>query len=115
MLKNDRHYLYLTITTAAFLSGLIWLFFGETLVSYYVNKYEIPMAFSFLSGIMVMVIAVGLYTLTRIILNYTGWVADDETIQLTIYNNILDEEAEGLFFKDRRGYYRLISVCAEFL
>ena len=112
MIKNDRYYLHLSITTIAFFSGLLWLFLGENLVKLFVERYETPLLYAYISGIILMVVIVGVYALLRIILNYTGWVPDDETTQLTIYHSIVSEESEGVFFKDRRGYYRLINQVA---
>ena len=112
MIKNDRYYLHLSITTIAFFSGLLWLFLGENIVKLFVEWYETPLLYAFISGIILMVVIVGVYALLRIILNYTGWVPDDETTQLTIYHSIVSEESEGVFFKDRRGYYRLMNQVA---
>ena len=70
------------------------------------------MLYAYVSGIMLVIILAGLYTLIRVVLNYSGWVPDDETTQITIYNSIFSEESEGLFFKDRRGYYRVMNPIA---
>jgi diguanylate cyclase (GGDEF)-like protein/PAS domain S-box-containing protein len=113
MYKNDRYYIYLSIATIAFMSGLFWLFYGVNIITLFVGKYEIEVVFAFVSGFMLMVVCVGIYILVRIILNYTGWVPDDETTQLTIYQSILEEESEGIFFKDRNGYYRLMNPAAK--
>jgi diguanylate cyclase (GGDEF)-like protein/PAS domain S-box-containing protein len=113
MIRNDRHYLYLIITITAFISGLIWLFIGENIVDAIVERGHAQQIYAYISGIMLMLIVFGILSLARLVLNYTGLIVDDETIQLTIYQSIVVEEADGIFFKDRRGYYRLMNDTAK--
>ena len=115
MIKNDRYHLYLFITITAFISGLIWLFFGENIVDILVVRGHAQQIYAFVSGILLMVVMLGILSLARLLLNYTGWVVDAETLQLTIYQNIAAEEADGVFFKDRNGYYRLMNNTAKHL
>lgn len=112
MIRNDRYYLYIAFTIIAFISGLIWLFFGEQFVDLYALRSNAHVMYAFISGIMAMVVIGGVIVLVRMILHYTELVADEETTQLAIYNNILVEESDGYFFKDKRGYYRLMNFTA---
>jgi diguanylate cyclase (GGDEF)-like protein/PAS domain S-box-containing protein len=111
MLNNDRH--ALPITTIAFCAGLVWLFFGEMLVDLLVSRSNAQLLYAFFSGIIVVVVVIGIFYLLRIILKYAGWLNDEESIQQSIYSNMLIEEGDGLFFKDKRGYYRLMNETAK--
>ncbi|MDQ1363237.1 MAG: hypothetical protein QG652_1098 [Pseudomonadota bacterium] len=113
MMKIRQYYFYLSITSIAFFGGLLWLFFGENLVDLYVVPGDANVMYAFISGMMILVVAAGVYALARLVLGYTELKADNETFRLGIYNNILAEEADGLFFKDRHGYYRLMNQTAK--
>lgn len=113
MIHNDRYYLYLSITITAFISGLVWLFYGEYLIEMLVDRSDAKIIYAFASGVMLMVVGLGFNSLIKLLLSYTGWIADDETIMLAIYRSIVIEEGDGIFFKDKHGYYRMMNETAQ--
>jgi len=112
-LPKDREQLQLLTSGSAIILGLIWMFLGQKIVSQYIPDYNQIIFYYFLSGIIFSVAALGIYGFIHIILRFTEFMPDTDNLTKLMFENLLDEEYEGIFLKDCNGVYQFMSPVAE--
>ena len=110
---KDRELLQLLISGSAIILGLIWMFFGQKIVSYSIPEHNQIIFYYFLSGITFSLAAIGIYSLIRTILKFTEFIPSTDNLTKSMFKSLLEEEYEGVFLKDRHGAYKFISPVAE--
>jgi diguanylate cyclase (GGDEF)-like protein/PAS domain S-box-containing protein len=92
---------------------MIWLLFGEWLIDFHVERGNREIVHAFISGLILAVAILGIYALIQAILNFLDYAQDRESSSMAIYRSMLLEEDDGVFFKDKQGYYRLMNTAAK--
>jgi len=109
---EDRELLPLLISGAAIILGLIWMFLGQKIISHIAPDQNQIIFYYFISGISFSLAAIGIYSFIRTILNFTEFMPNTDKLMSLMFENLLDEEYEGVFLKDDNGIYKFISPMA---
>jgi diguanylate cyclase (GGDEF)-like protein/PAS domain S-box-containing protein len=109
---KDHEFISLVISASALLLGLIWMFLGDRIIQILVSSETQSVFYYFLSGIIFAIALAGLYDFIRAILYFTEFLISEENLNAQLYENLLSNEHEGLFLKNRQGIYKKISPVA---
>ena len=111
-MPKDRELLHLFISGTAVTLGLIWMFLGQNIVSGLVPIQNQSIFYYFFSGIIFSLAIVGIYGFARTILCFTEFVINTDNLTELMLENILEEEYEGVFLKNKHGVYKMMSPVA---
>lgn len=110
MLNTNKNIKDLWLATIAMAVALFWFFVGPVIVDAF--SISINM-FIFVSGATSVLGLLGVLIFLRTILFYTEFHVQQDSIPLALYRSIIDQEACGVFFKDRKGAYQYINMVAK--
>lgn len=111
-LTRDRELLHLLISALAVSLGLLWMFIGPQISHALAPADEHYILYYFFSGIVCAITLVGLFVFVRSILLFTEFMVSSNNLPALMFENLLQEEHDGLFLKDRNGIYKIISPLA---
>lgn len=111
-LPRDRELLNLFVSGAAVLIGLLWMFFGKQTITLLAPYHIQSIFYYFFSGAIFSLAFIGLYAFIRTILSFTEFMIEHENLNALLYENLLNEEEEGVFLKNKQGVYKVISPIA---
>lgn len=111
-LTRDRELLHLLISALAVSLGLLWMFVGPQIIHALAPGDNHYILYYFFSGIAFAITIVGLFVFVRSILLFTEFMVNSNNLPALMFENLLEEEYDGLFLKDRNGIYRIISPLA---
>lgn len=111
-LTRDRELLHLLISALAVSLGLLWMFVGPHITHALAPADNHYILYYFLSGIAFAITLVGLFVFVRSILLFTEFIVNSNNLPALMFENLLQEEYDGLFLKDRNGVYKLVSPLA---
>jgi len=111
-LTNDRELLHLFISGIAVATGLMWMFFGQAIILATISETNQAILYYFFSGIIFSITFIGLYVFVRSILNFTEFIINTDKLISIMFENLLEEEYEGIFLKNKQGVYKYISPLA---
>ncbi len=109
---KDHELVSLLISGFALFLGLIWIFFGNQIINSTLPVENQNILYYFFSGIMFSLAFIGLYGLTRTILNFTEILSSHDSLNAQLYDNLLADEQQGAFLKNTQGIYKVISPVA---
>lgn len=112
-LPRDREMLSLLLSGSAVLIGLFWMFFGNQALTLILPRHIQPVFYYFFSGVIFAFSFIGLYGFIRTILSFTEFMVEKDNLHALLYDNLLNDEHEGLFLKNTRGIYKVISPYAK--
>ncbi len=112
-LPRDRELLTLIFSGIAVLHGLLWMFFGQQFIESVTAPYNQAVIYNFLSGIIFSFLLLGIYGFIRTILSFTEFRIEPENLTSLFYDNILQDDNDGVFFKNKKGTYKIISPIAK--
>lgn len=110
--SKDRVLQNLLLSGAAVVLGLIWIFFGQTFIFYLLTDINQKIVYYFLSGVFFSIAFVGIYGFIKTILCFTEFIIEEDNLFSLIYENLATDEQEGIFLKDKKGVYKIISPVA---
>lgn len=110
---KDQHIINLLISGAALLCGLIWMFFGSHIIKSLIPFENQNIFYYFFSGVIFSLSIVGLYVFIRTVLCFTEFLIEQDNLHAQLYDNILSDENEGVFLKNKQGIYKIISPIAK--
>ena len=109
---NDNELLNLIISGFVLLLGLAWMFFGSNLISVILPKDNQHIFYYFFSGVIFSLAFVGLYGFIRTVLSFTEFIIGRNNLSAQFYENLLSDQHEGVFLKNKHGVYKIISPIA---
>jgi len=109
---KDRSLVNISLTAIAVSISLLWLFLGQKISLYLFNDIYREPLYLFISGVMFSLASFSIIIFIKTILSYTEFIIQKENLPLLLYRSVLDEDSEGIFFKDTRGRYRIINSIA---
>jgi len=110
---KDHELINLFISGMALLLGLIWMFFGSHLISSLIPLENQNIFYYFFSGIIFSLSIAGLYGFIRTVLCFTEFLVSQDNLHAQLYDNLLSDELEGVFLKNKQGIYKIISPIAQ--
>ncbi len=110
--QKDRELLNLFISGTAILLGLIWVFFGSYIITALLPRENQNIFYYFFSGMVFSLAFVGLYGFIRTILSFTEFMMPQDNLISLFYENLLDDDHEGVFLKNKQGVYKIMSPVA---
>jgi len=110
---KEQNILSLSLSAVAVSMALLWLFFGEWFVSQVSAESASTSLYFFLSGIILALGVIGVIAFVKTILCLSEFLVEKESLPLLMYRAVLDDDSEGVFFKDRKGRYRIINPIAQ--
>ncbi len=111
-LPRDEELLNLATSGIAVVIGLLWMFFGNDIISLLLPKASQSIFYYFFSGAIFSLAFVGLFGFVRTILSFTEFRIEQDNLTALLYDNILEDEHEGVFLKNKNGVYKVISPVA---
>jgi len=111
-LPRDRELLHLFFSATAVLIGLLWMFYGLETVARLVESHNQAVFYYFFSGIIFSLAALGLYGFLRTVLYFTEFMAERNSLNTLMYENLLNDEHDGVFLKNHRGVYKIMTPVA---
>lgn len=111
-LTRDRELLHLLISALAVSLGLLWMFVGPQIIQALAPADSHYILYYFFSGIAFAFTLVGLFVFIRSILLFTEFMVNSSNLPALMFENLLQEEYDGLFLKDSNGVYKIISPLA---
>ncbi len=110
---KDQELINLFVSAAALLLGLVWMFFGNNIISFLLPPENQHIFYYFFSGVIFSLAFVGLYGFIHTVLYFTEFIVSTDNLDNQLYENLLSHELEGVFLKNRRGIYKKISPIAK--
>ena len=111
-LTRDRELLNLLISALAVSLGLLWMFVGPQITHALAPADSHYILYYFFSGIAFAITLLGLFVFVRSVLLFTEFMVNSNNLPGLMVENLLQEEYDGLFLKDRNGVYKIISPLA---
>ncbi|VAW68982.1 diguanylate cyclase/phosphodiesterase (GGDEF & EAL domains) with PAS/PAC sensor(s) [hydrothermal vent metagenome] len=111
-LPKDRELLNLIVSGIAVLIGLVWMFLGNQLIDFLVSGQNRTILYYFFSGVILSISFIGVYGFIRTVLCFTEFMLEDDKLSTIMYENLLTEEKQGVFLKNKKGVYKIISPVA---
>jgi len=111
--KKDKELIQLFVSAAALLTGLIWAFFGQQIISALLPPPHQDIFYYFASGIVFSLAFVGLYGFIHTILYFTEFIVSQDGLNAQLFENLLADEQEGVFLKNKNGIYKTINSVAQ--
>ncbi len=112
-IPRDRELVTLLISGLAVIIGLIWIFFGHKIISFLIPGYSQSTFYYFFSGAIFALTFIGIYGFVRTVLCFTEFMIEQDNLNSLLYENILKDEHEGVFLKNKKGIYKIISPNAQ--
>ncbi len=112
-IPRDRELLNLLFSGSAVLIGLFWMFFGSQTLKLLLPGHIQPVFYYFFSGAIFSLAFIGLYGFIRTVINFTEFMVEKDNLTALLYDNLLADEHEGVFLKNRKGVYKVISPFAQ--
>jgi diguanylate cyclase (GGDEF)-like protein/PAS domain S-box-containing protein len=109
---KDKNLVNVSLAAIAVSMALIWLFLGQEISSYLFSNEHRETLYLFISGIMFSLACLSIFIFIKTILSYAEFFIQNEDLPLLLYRSVLDEDSEGIFFKDRTGKYRIMNSIA---
>jgi len=110
---NDRELLNLIISGFVLLLGLAWMFFGSNIIYSILPKDNQQIFYYFFSGVIFSLAFIGLYGFIRTVLSFTEFMMGHNNLSAQFYENLLSDQQEGVFLKNKHGVYKIISPVAK--
>ena len=88
------------------------MFSGTHIIYSLVPNENREVFYYFFSGVVFSLAFVGIYGFIRTVLCFTEFMIEQDNLTSLMYENILNDEHEGIFLKNRHGTYKLISPVA---
>ena len=104
--------MHLFFSATSVLIGLLWMFYGHETVSRLVDYHNQAVFYYFFSGIIFSLAALGFYGFLRTVLFFTEFMAEHNSLSTLMYENLLNDEHDGVFLKNSRGVYKIMSPVA---
>ena len=111
-LPRDRELLHLFFSGTAVLLGLVWMFYGHQAVTIFVPEHNQVVFYYFFSGIIFSLAFLGLYGFLRTVLYFTEFMVEQNSLSTLMFENLLNDEHDGVFLKNNRGTYKIMSPVA---
>lgn len=108
-LPRDKELLRLFLSGTAVFFGLMWMFYGQSTVRLFASAQHQTIYYYFFSGVIFSLSLIGLYGFLRTILHFTEFMAERNSLSSLMYENLLNDEYDGVFLKNSRGVYKIIS------
>lgn len=112
-LINDKNLSRIIFSAIAVSLSLIWLFLGYFVLELVFPERHVEKIYIFFSGVIFTLGFIGIYFFIKTILYFTEFLVQEENLPLLLYRSVLDEDSEGIFFKDHKGRYRVINAVAQ--
>ncbi len=109
---NDKNLARLTAATVAVFLSLIWVFLGQDIVHSLTPDHLEEKLYLFISGIIFSLGFIGIAAFIKTILCFSEFIIEKENIPLMLYRSALEEDSEGIFFKDKKGRYQVVNPIA---
>ena len=114
MLKNrDNSLINLWLSAISVTVVLCWLFSGQMLVEAIVPAESAEDLYFFFSGIVMSLGIVGVYAFIKTVLCIAEIIVEKENLPLLMYRSVLEDDSEGIFFKNKNGRYKIINSIAQ--
>jgi len=110
---KDREYITLFVAALALILGLVWMFFGVQIITYLITPEHQQILYYFISGVVFSMALVGLYGFVHTILYFTEFIVSPDSLNTQLYENLLADEHEGVFLKNKQGVYQKVSPIAQ--
>jgi len=110
---NDKNISRLIASAVAVFVALIWIFLGQDAVVFFISEQFQEKFYIFVSGIIFTLGLIGIAAFVKAILCFTEFVVEKENLPLMLYRGILEEDSEGVFFKDINGRYQVVNKIAK--
>jgi len=108
---KEHEFANLLFSGLTLLLGLVWIFFGDQIVNLLLPDSSNNFYY-FFSGIVFLLISIGIYIFIRSVLNYTEILSGHDSLNTQLYENLLADEQQGAFLKSTRGIYKVINPVA---
>ena len=109
---NDKNTSRLIASAVAVFVALIWMFLGQDIVHILVSEQLEGKLYLFISGIIFSLGFIGIAEFIKTILYFTEFMVEKESLPLMLYRSVLEEDSEGIFFKDKKGRYQIVNTIA---
>jgi diguanylate cyclase (GGDEF)-like protein/PAS domain S-box-containing protein len=110
---NDKNASRLIVSAVAVFLAIIWMFLGQDITHALVPDALEEKVYIFVSGIIFSLGFIGIAAFIKTILCFSEFVIEKESLPLLLYRGILEEDSEGVFFKDKKGRYQIINNIAQ--
>ncbi|MCW9014900.1 MAG: PAS domain S-box protein [Gammaproteobacteria bacterium] len=110
---RDKSLVYLSLSAIAVIIALLWLFVGRSIVLYLVPEDQVATLYNFFSGVIFSLGFAAVYIFVRTILCLSEFMIEPDNLPTLMYRSVLEDDSEGIFFKDRKGRYRIINFTAQ--
>jgi len=109
---KDQNIIDISLAATAVILPLLWLFLGAEISEYLFSEAYQNQFYLFISGNMFALAIYAIYTVIKIVLSYAELIVQKDNLPLMLYKSVLEEDSEGIFFKDREGRYRIMNSIA---
>ena len=113
MQNKDQVMLSLGMSAGAMLIALLWLFFGPLFAELVSRQQTSAAVYYFFSGIILSLGVIGFVAFIKTVLKLTEFIVEKDSLPLLVYRSVMDDDTEGVFFKDKKGRYRIINPIAQ--
>lgn len=88
------------------------MFLGSDFIAFLSTEQNQSAFYYFFSGVIFSLAFIGVYGLIRSILYFSEFMIEDENLNALMYKNLLSDQNQGIFFKNRQGLYKIITPVA---
>ncbi|MDH5484650.1 MAG: PAS domain S-box protein [Gammaproteobacteria bacterium] len=92
--------------------AIIWLFQGDAFINAGDLTEKTLSVIAFIDGGVFVIGCLGIIVFVKTLLNISEILVGSESLPILMYRSVFDDELEGVFFKDKKGRYRLINDAA---
>ena len=109
---KDKNIINILLAASAMGLSLFWVFIGEEISEFLFNEDYKNQLYLFISGSIFSIAIYAFYIFIKTVLSYAEFIVEKEDLPLMLYKSVLEEDSEGIFFKDREGKYRIMNSIA---
>ena len=112
MWTKEQNLVNLSVSASAIFISLLWLFFGRWFMGQIIGPDFSITLYAFISGIVLSLGLLGFVLFVKTLLQLTEFIVEKDSLPLLMYRSVMTDDSEGIFFKDRKGRYRIINEIA---
>ena len=113
MRNDDKNLFLLSLSGVAVVVAMLWVFYGHAISMFLVGPEHEEYFHFFFNGVILSLAILGIYAFLKTALQFAGFIVNEDSLPLMVFQSALKEDHEGVFFKDLKGRYRVLNEAAK--